>query len=55
LDEMRHFLGVVDGEESPICTLEDGIRALQIALAAKQSSLNGCRVSLTSLKRRLGD
>jgi predicted dehydrogenase len=55
LDEMRHFLGVVDGEESPICTLEDGIRALQIALAAKQSSSNGCRVSLPPLKRRLGD
>jgi predicted dehydrogenase len=38
LDEMRHFLSVVRREEPPACTLEDGIRALQIALEAKRHS-----------------
>ena len=38
LDEMRHFLGVIAGDEDPVCTLEDGIRALEIALAAKESA-----------------
>ncbi len=32
LDEMRHFLDVVNGREEPACTLEDGIRALELAL-----------------------
>jgi predicted dehydrogenase len=33
MDEMRHFLAVVRGEQEPVCTLEDGIRAQQLALA----------------------
>ena len=33
-----HFLSVAKGESDPVCTLEDGIRALELALAAKQSS-----------------
>lgn len=37
LDEMRHFLSVVRGEEQPRCTLEDGRSALVIALAAHES------------------
>ncbi len=32
LDEMRHFLSVVRHEAQPICTLDDGISALEIAL-----------------------
>ena len=32
LDEMTHFLAVVRGEVKPICTLEDGVRALELAL-----------------------
>jgi predicted dehydrogenase len=32
VEEMRHFLAVVRGEEPPACTLEDGIRALEICL-----------------------
>lgn len=46
LDEMRHFLDLVGGNTTPICTLEDGIRALQIVLAAYQSAEKGCRVLL---------
>jgi len=38
LDEMRHFLAVVRGEASPLCTLEDGKRALQLALDAHRAS-----------------
>jgi predicted dehydrogenase len=37
LAEMSHFLQVVQGEAEPICDLQDGIRSLQIALAALQS------------------
>ena len=41
LEEMRHFLSVTRGESEPSCTLQDGTRALQIALAALQSGLDG--------------
>ncbi len=34
LSEMRHFQSVVRGESAPACTLEDGIQALHLALAA---------------------
>ena len=37
-DETRHFLACIAGTEAPVCTLDDGIRALRIALAAKQSA-----------------
>jgi predicted dehydrogenase len=37
LDEMQHFLAVVHGECEPACTLEDGIYALRLALAAMRS------------------
>ncbi len=33
--QMQHFLDVVRGEAAPRCTLEDGIRALELALAAR--------------------
>jgi predicted dehydrogenase len=32
-----HFLQVIRGEKKPVCTLEDGIMALRLALAAKES------------------
>lgn len=37
LAEIRHFLAVARGEAQPICSLEDGIQALNLALAACQS------------------
>lgn len=37
LNEMQHFLNVARGKETPICTLHDGIRALELALMAKTS------------------
>lgn len=38
LDEMQNFLSALIGSESPACTLTDGIRALEISLAAHRSS-----------------
>jgi predicted dehydrogenase len=35
--EMKHFLDVVEKKNEPICTLEDGVRALQLALAVHES------------------
>lgn len=37
IDELSHFLAVARGETQPVCTLQDGVRALQIALAARES------------------
>jgi predicted dehydrogenase len=41
LAEMRHFLQVVKGEAEPICSLADGIHALQLALAVHDSQQQG--------------
>lgn len=38
LDQTRHFLDVVRGAAQPVCTLEDGARALALALAARDGS-----------------
>jgi predicted dehydrogenase len=35
--QTRHFIEIVRGEQEPLCTLEDGVRALEMALAAKES------------------
>jgi predicted dehydrogenase len=41
LAQTRHFIEVVRGESEPICTLEDGIMALRLALAAYASQQSG--------------
>ncbi|OFW10836.1 MAG: hypothetical protein A3G20_09120 [Acidobacteria bacterium RIFCSPLOWO2_12_FULL_59_11] len=46
LEMMRHFLRVLAGEEEPLMNLSEGRRVLQIALAARQSSQEGRRLSL---------
>ena len=38
-EEMRHFIAVASGEAEPVCTLQDGIQALKIALAAHESAV----------------
>lgn len=38
LDEMAHFLRVLRGEESPLCTFEDGRKALEFAWGILHSS-----------------
>ncbi len=42
--EMRHFIEIARGEAEPLCTLEDGIQALGLALAARRS--DGKRILL---------
>jgi len=37
IEEMKHFISVVQKKELPICNLQDGKRALEMALAAHQS------------------
>jgi predicted dehydrogenase len=46
LAEMRHFLAVARGEAQPFCTLEDGLQALRLALAAHQSAKQGQLIKL---------
>jgi len=41
LEEMRHFLDCVAGKASPAVSLEDGIRTLEVVLAARQSACEG--------------
>lgn len=44
LDQTRHFLEVVRGAQ-PVCTLVDGVQALRLALAAKESQKKGAMIS----------
>jgi predicted dehydrogenase len=46
LDEMRHFLACLEGRETPLCTLEDGRAALEIALAALRSAAEGRSIGI---------
>ncbi len=39
--QMQHFIKIARGESEPICTLGDGIRALEMALAAYTSQSSG--------------
>jgi len=39
--QTRHFIEMARGEKEPICGLEDGIMALRLALAAKESASTG--------------
>jgi predicted dehydrogenase len=47
--QARHFIEIVRGESEPICRLEDGVMALRLALAARQSQQTGQVVRLTSV------
>lgn len=46
LAQMRHFIEVVNGRADPLCTLADGRRALELALATHTSAAEGRRVDL---------
>jgi predicted dehydrogenase len=46
--QMEHFIRVVKGREEPLCTLHDGVVALEMALAAHRSAETGRMVSLGS-------
>ncbi len=42
--EMQHFLAVMRGEVPPVCSLQDGKRVLEIALAVHRAARSGKRV-----------
>ncbi|RPJ27865.1 MAG: gfo/Idh/MocA family oxidoreductase [Chloroflexi bacterium] len=44
--QTRHFIETVRGESEPACTLDDGIQALRLALAAYKSQETGCIVKV---------
>lgn len=44
VDMMEHFIAVLRGETEPRCNLTDGRRALEIALAVKESAASGRRI-----------
>ncbi len=46
IEEMKHFISVVQKKEQPICTLDDGKQALRLALAAHESNEKGTLVKL---------
>lgn len=45
-DEMRHFIAVCKGDETPICSLDDGIWAQRLAWSALQSLESGAKIRL---------
>ena len=44
--QTRHFIEIARGKSEPVCTLEDGILALRLALAAYQSQQSGQRITI---------
>jgi predicted dehydrogenase len=50
LAEMRHMIQVMTGKEQPACSLDDGIQAQRIALAANRSARQGILVNPESLE-----
>ncbi len=44
--QTRHFIEVVRGESEPVCSLEDGVMALRLALAAYESQEKGQVIKL---------
>jgi predicted dehydrogenase len=46
VSQTRHFIDVANGRVTPVCSLEDGVRALQMALSAYESQKTGQVVRL---------
>jgi predicted dehydrogenase len=47
LDETRHFIEVTQGKAAPLCTLDDGLAALELTQAINRSSQDGFLVKFT--------
>ena len=52
-NEWQHFIECIQKDKPVGCTLEDGRRALQIALAALQSTAHGKPVSIAEATREI--
>ncbi len=46
LDEMRHFVNIIEGDAIPRVSLSDGVKALEITEAVHRSAHSHCRVQL---------
>ncbi len=46
MEEMQHFLAVACGEAQPACTLQDGVRVMELIAAVLKSQKNGRLVKL---------
>jgi predicted dehydrogenase len=46
IEEMKHFLDVVGGRAEPACTLDDGLRVMELIAAAQASNSSGRMISL---------
>jgi predicted dehydrogenase len=44
LGEIRHFIDCILGEATPICTLADGYRCLQLAEAIRRAARERCEI-----------
>ena len=44
--QLNNFLAVMAGKEKPVCSALDGLRALEAALAVRESAANGQAVQL---------
>lgn len=51
LQEMAHFIDLIRKDGIPICSVEDGLRALEVALAVHQSAQEGQRILIKELVR----
>lgn len=47
--QTRHFIEIVRGEAEPICSLEDGVQVLRLALAAYKSQETDHTVNITEM------
>ena len=46
LEEMKHFLECINEKGLPMCSLNEGIKSLEIALAVKRSAVEGAEVHI---------
>jgi len=46
MEQMRHFVAVVRGEEEPSCSLDNGVRVMRLIAAVHESQKSGYLISL---------
>ena len=46
VEELRHFLAVVRGQETPVCSVAEGRAAVAAVLAAEESAASGVEVKI---------
>ena len=46
-EQLRHFVALVQGLESPVCSANDGLRTLEATLAVTQAAAQGTAVMMT--------